>query len=163
MRTRSALFAVVLVFAMLAAGCLAAGQAAPGGPTPSGTAPTSTPPTTGRQGADEYADLLEHLRQAGLTVQAGGQVRQPFFGVPGQIMTIGGEDAQVFAYASEEAAAQDAAKVSADGGTIGTIAVNWVAPPHFYHRGSLLVLYVGSDSAVQKALAAALGPQFAGR
>jgi hypothetical protein len=50
-----------------------------------------------------------------------------------------------------------------DGGGTATTIVDWVAPPHFFLKGRVLVLYVGSDPAVQKLLAGVLGPQFAGR
>jgi hypothetical protein len=36
-------------------------------------------------------------------------------------------------------------------------------PPHFFKSGRLIVLYVGEESSVLKALEAMLGPQFAGR
>jgi hypothetical protein len=39
----------------------------------------------------------------------------------------------------------------------------WVATPHFYEAGKLIVLYVGEDSGVVGVLEEALGPQFAGR
>jgi hypothetical protein len=41
--------------------------------------------------------------------------------------------------------------------------VTWVAAPHFYQAGRILVLYVGDDPAILELLEGALGPQFAGR
>ena len=69
----------------------------------------------------------------------------------------------VFEYADESATEADAALISPDGGSIGTSMVTWVAAPHFYKIGKLIVLYVGNDSAVIKVLESVLGPQFAGR
>jgi hypothetical protein len=43
------------------------------------------------------------------------------------------------------------------------VIVDWVAPPHFFLKGRVLVLYVGSDPAVLAALRAVLGAQVAGR
>jgi hypothetical protein len=57
----------------------------------------------------------------------------------------------------------DAAQVAPDGGSIGTSMVTWVATPHFYKTGRILVLYVGDDQAILDLLEGALGPQFAGR
>jgi hypothetical protein len=37
-----------------------------------------------------------------------------------------------------------------------------MAPPHFFKRGRLLVLYLGTDRQILKILHAALGKQFAG-
>ena len=46
---------------------------------------------------------------------------------------------------------------------VGTSVPMWVAPPHFYKSGRLIVLYVGQSSPVIIALERALGPQFAGK
>ena len=40
--------------------------------------------------------------------------------------------------------------------------VSWVAAPHFYQTGKLIVLYVGDDTAVHNVLENVLGSQFAG-
>ncbi len=53
--------------------------------------------------------------------------------------------------------------VSADGSSIGTTMMTWVATPHFYKAGKLIGLYVGDDSNVLGILEEVLGPQFAGR
>ena len=73
-----------------------------------------------------------------------------------------GEDVQVFEFASAEEADTVSQSISADGSSIGTSMVAWVAPPHFYKAGKLIVIYVGSDSGVISALQAAMGSQFAG-
>jgi len=54
-------------------------------------------------------------------------------------------------------------QVAPDGRSMGTAMVTWVASPHFYMSGTLIVLYVGDDAALQTLLEEALGPQFAGR
>ncbi len=41
--------------------------------------------------------------------------------------------------------------------------VGWVAPPHFYKKEKLIVLYVGDDNNVLDILEGVLGTQFAGR
>ena len=53
--------------------------------------------------------------------------------------------------------------ISQDGSSIGTTMVTWVAAPHFYAAGRLIVLYVGEDGGVIEVLDQVLGPQFAGR
>jgi hypothetical protein len=52
--------------------------------------------------------------------------------------------------------------VSADGGSVGTSSMSWMATPHFYQAGKLLVLYVGDNAVVADMLESALGSQFAG-
>ena len=65
---------------------------------------------------------------------------------------------QVFEFATAAIAAAETRHVG-DGATISAA---WIAPPHFYHRGRLIVLYVGSDQSMLDLLTAVLGPQFAG-
>lgn len=107
--------------------------------------------------------LISALQRAGATVEKGDEVHQPFFSVEGRILRVNGEDVQVFPYRDEASAQREASLVSADGGTIGTTAVAWMGPPHFYRKGLLIVLYVGNTASVKDALQSVLGPQFAGR
>ncbi|MBI2868542.1 MAG: hypothetical protein HYX96_01800 [Chloroflexi bacterium] len=138
--------AILLTLTLLAAGCAASG----------GSSPTPAP-------AGDYSSLLANLRGEGATVTEVGELEQPFFAVPGKLIRVNEQDVQVFEYDSAAAAESAASQVSADGGTIGTTMVTWVAPPHFYKAGKVIVLYVGSEQAVRDLLGKILGPQFAGR
>ena len=68
---------------------------------------------------------------------------------------------------SPAAADAEAALISPDGYSIRTATkgaeVGWIAPPHFYKAGKLIVLYVGESEVVTVVLERVLGPQFAGR
>ena len=79
------------------------------------------------------------------------------------MIKLHGEDVQVFQYPNAAAVEAEAARVSRDGSTVGTTKLHWIGPPHFYKQGRLLVLYVGDESKVLKALEAVLGRQFAGK
>lgn len=111
----------------------------------------------------DYASLVASLRAAGAPVSPGQAVRQPFFSVPGKTIRVHGEDVQVFEFADAARAEAQASRVSPTGTTVGTTKVHWIGPPHFYRKGKLLVLYVGGDDRVLKALDASLGRQFAGQ
>ena len=111
---------------------------------------------------EDYVSLIDNLRASGATVEPVGEVEQAFFSVTSQVITVNGNDVQVFEYADAEAAEADAALVAPDGGSVGTTMVTWVATPHFYQTGKLIVLYVGDDSGVTEVLETVLGPQFAG-
>lgn len=111
----------------------------------------------------DYVSLIDQLRTAGATVELAGAVSQPFFSVKGQVIKVNGEDVQVFEYTDAAAAEAEAATVSPDGGSIGISMVTWVAAPHFYKTGKLIVLYVGDNQTIITTLETALGPQFAGR
>jgi len=107
--------------------------------------------------------LVDALRASDNTVALAGAISQPFFAPEGRVLSVNGEDVQTFEFASEAEADTVAETVSGDGGSIGTSMVGWIAPPHFYKSGSLIVIYVGSDTGVIAALEAAVGSQFAGR
>ena len=119
-----------------------------------------SPSTT--QVTPEAEALAARLRAGGLPVELAGEIEQPFFSVKGQVLASGAEQIQVFTFPTGEAAAAAAARVSPDGATIGATSVLWVAPPHFYRSGKLIVLYVGRDEKTMSALRAALGNPFAG-
>jgi hypothetical protein len=108
-------------------------------------------------------DLMMHLRSRGVKAARAGNISQPFFSVKGRGISVNGENVQVFVYASESAAEAEAKLVSPDGTGVGTNLMSWIAPPHFYRKGELIVLYVGGEHSVVDALVAVLGPQFAGR
>ena len=127
-------------------------------------APTRTAPaTTGGSAATSYQSLIEHLRASGLQVEPAGEIEQPFFTPKARVIRIGtAGEAQVYEYASEEQAAADAAKVQSDG-SIGGSMPHWIAPPHFFRRANLLVLYLGSDETTLLKLRSFLGNEFASR
>jgi hypothetical protein len=79
------------------------------------------------------------------------------------VFKLNGEDVQVFEYHDHSTAKTEAALVSPDGSFIGTSLPFWIAPPHFYKAGLIIVLYVGENTAVTDALESILGEQFAGR
>ena len=103
------------------------------------------------------------LQSADAPVELAGTVSQPFFEPEGQIVRVFGEDVQVFDFNSQNAAAAAAAEISPDGSSIGATMVSWVATPHFYRTGELIVLYVGGNAQVLELVARVAGPQIAGR
>ena len=109
----------------------------------------------------DRVSLVDSLRAAGAGVEPAGKISQPFFSVDGRTVRVNGEDVQVFEYTDAAAASTEAALVSQDGDSVGTSTVSWVATPHF-HRGRLIVPYVGDDIGVFEVLEDVVGPQFAG-
>jgi hypothetical protein len=84
-------------------------------------------------------------------------------------LELDGEVVLVYEYAVPLTAQITAGHISRDGSTItngfgpwqqATI-IDWIAPPHFYTSGRVIVRYVGANAAVLRALARALRPQFA--
>jgi len=114
----------------------------------------------------DYDSLVDGLQAIGATVEhetLPEVVVQDFFSVTGQVFKLNGEDVQVFEYGDHSKAETEAALVSPDGSSIGTSLPFWIAPPHFYKAGRIIVLYVGENTAVTDALESILGEQFAGR
>ena len=121
------------------------------------------PPTSPGGPVTDYISLTNNLRKAGATVEPAGEVTQPFFSVQGKVITMNGSDVQVFEYENATVADNEATLVSSDGSSVGTSMISWVAPPHFYKAGKLIVLYIGESESIIDILESVLGPQFAGR
>ncbi|MDO8412718.1 MAG: hypothetical protein Q7S51_02890 [Gallionellaceae bacterium] len=113
--------------------------------------------------ATDLATLITSLRASGAGVKLGEKVDQPFFSVPGKIITLNGEDIQVFQFPDVTTIAAQAAQISPDGNNVGTSKPMWIEPPHFFRKGKLLALYIGNNDQVLKALTTVLGQQFAGK
>ena len=132
-------------------------------PLPSGTpADTVASPAV----LSDEAGLVDAFTARGLTVEAVDTVRQPFLQVPGRVLVVRGgalampAELQVYPYPDAAAAAADAAAIGPDGQP-ATIMVTWIAPPHFFQRGPLLVIYLGDDPAALRLLTELVGPPFA--
>ena len=130
---------------------------------------TSQGPQSHGGPVQDQVSLIDALRSKNVTVDISGTVSHPFLNpqsgttvrLSGGALPIAG-DLQLFEYGSASAAGADGKRISPDGFGVGTTHVDWVAPPHFFLKGRVMVLYVGSDSAVLSLLQSLLGPQFAG-
>ena len=107
--------------------------------------------------------LISALRTSGLEPRQVDRITQAFFTVPAMVYQLRDGELQVYEFPNEERAAREAENVSADGSSVGTSKVLWIAPPHFFRAGALLVLYLGNDEQVLDVLRARIGPQFAGQ
>ena len=120
--------------------------------------------TAGTQpGSVSARTLLSALHASGLEPRQVDRITPAFFTVPATVYQIRDGVLQVYEFPNEERAAREAETVSADGSSVGTSKVLWMAPPHFFRAGALLVLYLGSDEQVLDILRAKIGSQFAGQ
>src|SRR5712692_2798970 len=127
-----------------------------------------TPPQSHGGPVQDQVSLIDALRKS-VTVDISGTVAQPFLhpqsgttvGLSGTALAAPA-DVQLFEYASATDAQADAHQIRADGSGTATTIVDWVAPPHFFLKGRVLLIYVGNDSAVVSLLRNLLGAQFAG-
>jgi len=115
----------------------------------------------------DQVSLIDALRKS-VTVDISGSIAQPFLHPDsGTTVQLSGTlaspaDVQLFEYCSAAAAGADAHQIRADGSGPARTTVDWVAPPHFFLKGRVLVIYVGRDPAVVNLLTSVLGSQFAG-
>ena len=123
----------------------------------------STPVVSHGGAVRDYVSLVDNLRAAGAEVIPGETLSQPFFEVTGQIIQVNGEDIQVFEFADEATVESATSQISPDGSSTGTTMITWIAPPHFYRAGKVVVLYVGDNEEVINLLVSILEPQFAGQ
>jgi hypothetical protein len=129
-----------------------------------------TGPTQSHDGpVQDQVSLIDALRKS-VTVDVTGSIAQPFLhpdsGTSVRLRSgtlTAPADVQLFEYGSAAAALADAHQIRSDGSGTATTTVDWVAPPHFFLKGRVMVLYVGNDPAVLSLLQSLLGPQFAGR
>jgi hypothetical protein len=157
---------------MIVGGCAGAADPAT---APAGS-PTSAHSTRSHGGrvADQVS-FIDGLRARAVTIEIVEPASQPFLRPTGTRLRLSGgalgAPATLEAYnyddtdlngSGAEAAKQDADQIQPDG-MPKTSSILWVAPPHFFRAGRLVVLYVGSDPTVQWLLTDLLGAQFAGR
>lgn len=110
-----------------------------------------------------YNMLKDNIENAGAKLNVSGIIKQPYFSVQGNVLLINNNDTiEVFEYAKQIDAEVDARKISQNGSMIGNLRVDWIAPPHFYKKGKVIVSYVGADPQVLALLNNILGGQIAG-
>jgi hypothetical protein len=115
----------------------------------------------------DYVSFARGLAAVGFKVREGDRTGSELFSVPGQTVFIDGVRVSTYEYPSEATLNEERSGISRDGysvptGTGGVAIVEWVAAPHFYAGGKLLVLYVGDKQRILEGLDLLLGPQFAG-
>lgn len=119
----------------------------------------------------DYERLADSLRKGGATVETGEDTfpfdeKRPIFSVDVRNIEINGENISVLEYDDEATARTETEIISPDGFGFTTpdfaAQVDWIAPPHFYRSGRIIVLYVGRNQVIIDLLNSILGPQFAG-
>lgn len=150
--------ALALLLAFALAGCGQRNQPEPTSP-PAVTQGTDNPTATtagGITAIDSTQALLDALGKAGIAINPTGPIDQPFFSVKGSSYEAGKGYLQIFEYADQAAAESDAAKVKPDG-SIDGFSPSWVASPHFYRLGRLIVIYLGDEASDLAGLKSVLG------
>jgi hypothetical protein len=113
-----------------------------------------------------YATFVKQLHVTGTTFTEASVMNASFFSGTAYGLNIGSERISIFEYPTSSDLQQDADRISPQGDQIrngsSTTVVDWIATPHFYKRGRILVLYIGNQPKIRALLQSLLGPQFAG-
>ncbi|MBF6592255.1 MAG: hypothetical protein IVW57_17220 [Ktedonobacterales bacterium] len=127
---------------------------------------------TTQASAMSYGGAADALRAAGATVQDNGTGTSAFLRGADHRLTVNGESVDVFEYATTFSAGLDAGRIGADGTTISggfgpfggqAAIVDFIAPPHWFAQGRVIVLYVGRSTTLVALLTKVFGAQFAGQ
>lgn len=105
--------------------------------------------------------LIGDIENRGVKVEGTQSIDQPFFTVSGKLLTLDGEGVQVFQYPDEETRENESRLISSDGSLIGNHQIEWIAPPHIWASGNLIVIYPGSNESIINVLNDALGKPIA--
>jgi hypothetical protein len=83
-------------------------------------------------------------------------------GGEGHLICVGAEEVRVYLFVSAEEATAAAERIDPDDpSNLGDAIVAWAGNPRFWHRGSILVLYLADDRDTENLLTEVLGPPFA--
>lgn len=124
----------------------------------------------------DYISLIDNLlydgrlvvKPRGDTAFPGDDPQRRFFSGAGKRIELNGENISVLEYEDEATAQAEAKFISPDGCTYTSenwtmvAGISWIAPPHFYKAGRIIVLYVGGNQEIIDLLEKLVGSQFAG-
>ena len=154
--------AALLVGALIMAGCAAAESPAPSAspvPSPSdaaGSSPSEAP------ASDPPAAFVAALRDAGAEVSETGAFNTDPLGGQGIGLCVAGQQVSVYVYPTPEDREAVASRIDpTDPSNLGTTIVEWAGNPKFWQADRILVLYLGSDPAVESGISSILGQPFA--
>jgi hypothetical protein len=127
----------------------------------------------------DHVSLVDNLRARGLRVEPVDRVNITLFSVPGTRLAVSGTPlklpAEIVSFNYDDTdlgrdgrrvAEQEAQRVSPDGARAvtptGSVTASYAGPPHLFRRERVIVLYVGDDPEILRALGELVGAQFAG-
>ena len=143
---------VFLLLAIVAIGC---GSSIP-------SALTDVPPSAPLEETAVSA-LITDLRDAGASVAELGPFETDPLGGRGAHLCVAGQEISAYVFPKDDEASsiaqtidpRDPSKIRND------LIVEWAGNPKFWHRGPVIVLYLGSNPATEAGLTSVLGPPFA--
>lgn len=117
----------------------------------------------GNDSQTSIRSVVSALRAEGIEIRQVQMLDQPFFPVPAHVYTAAGEDLQLYEFPSAAEAERAASQVDPQGSTISNTKVSWMAPPHFFRKGRVLAIHLGTSAPTLAAIQRVMGKPFAGR
>ena len=113
-----------------------------------------------------YQDLLKNLENMNYSVSE-KDVEKEILQGQRKFLTINNKDhISIYLYESNERMEEDATFINVGGTEYrngkDAVDIEWVSYPHFFKSDNMIVLYVGEDSEMIRALKELVGPEFAG-
>ena len=113
-------------------------------------------------GGAEPDRLIAELAEAGSEAEPSEAFATNPLGGKGHLICVGAEEIRVYLFESTEEASAAAGRIDPDDpSNLGDAMVAWAGNPRFWHRGSILVLYLGEDRDTENLLTEVLGVPFA--
>jgi hypothetical protein len=104
-----------------------------------------------------YDDVVSAIEAAGVTVVEAGTAPGDPFTVDARLLGIRGHRVRVYEYPDVVAQVEETATIGMEGWSVRGTPVGWIAPPVYWAKGRVIVLYLGQDSEPIGILAQALG------
>jgi hypothetical protein len=125
------------------------------------TSSTTTPDAPTPFDLDAFAEALRGEGRVVSIINRESSAPAPF-DVPVQVLCVDDFAIRVYEYRSEAQRVVQSGGISADGSRIstrpGTFSIpEWIAPPHFFARGRVIVLHLGSSVGLDASLTRVLG------
>lgn len=140
-----------LVLCAVAVGC----EAERAGDTPAASTTTTVAAPFG------FNNLIDALASAGVPAQPGERASGMPFSVPRRPVDVGTFEIAVYEYDDPATRVAEEATIAMEGWSVNHTPVEWVATPHYWSRGRVIVLYLGDDHSVIDFLSQVLGPEVA--
>lgn len=108
------------------------------------------------------SDLISELSATEVHVEQRPQLGRSttFFETPGSVLVVDGH--QVWVYEYDDVTSREAISetILMGGWSVNHTPVEWIASPHYWLRGRLIVQYLGDDAAPIGVLSGVLGEEF---
>lgn len=106
--------------------------------------------------------FIKFMKKSGYKITNSKQVSGGILKGSLTAVEINNERIGIYEYKSSDEMEMDAKTISADGTFVGNGIYEWIAKPHFYKGGNIIISYIGDDKEIIEKISKFMGQQFAG-